>query len=298
MKRLRLSNTIRIYDLETDKYFDEKVFGEWFLKWLYQSRSGSLLGFLFTKLPFSMMYGALKSSVSSKAQIQDFIQTYEIEMDEFKSDSEYKCFNDFFIREFKSGVRSFDLSLDSFPAFCEGRYLVYNSSQKTNIKNTIIDPFELISPTDGADFISGQVIVARLAPVDYHRYHYPDDGVIERQYDVDGLLNSVTPYALASKPDVLVTNKRRITILKTEEFGRIAYIEVGALTVGTIKQTHHDTQFKRGQEKGYFLFGGSTVVILTEKKVIDFDSKILENSKKGIESFVKLGRPLGKKRNL
>ena len=298
MKRLRLSNTIRIYDLETDKYFDEKVFGEWFLKWLYQSRSGSLLAFLFTKLPFSKVYGGLKSSVSSKGQIKDFIQTYEIEMDEFKSDSEYSCFNDFFIREFKSGVRNFDLSPESFPAFCEGRYLVYNSSQKTSIKNTIIDPVKLISPSDGADFLSGQVIVARLAPVDYHRYHYPDDGVNERQYDIDGLLNSVTPYALASKPDVLVTNKRRITILNTENFGRIAYVEVGALTVGTIQQTHHDTQFQRGEEKGYFLFGGSTVVILTEKKVIDFDSKILENSKKGIESFVKLGRSLGKKRNL
>lgn len=293
MKRPILNENVKIYDLERKEFFYEKVFGEWFLKWIYHTRSGSMLSFLFTKLPFSSIYGGMKNLGFTKKDIIPFIEDYAINIDEFEDISHFKNFNDFFIRKFKENQRSFEQDSNIFPAFCEGRYLVYNSPKETLVKNSWIDPRLFLEKEDQNIFKNGQVIISRLAPVDYHRFHFPDDGEVLKNYKVDGLLNSVTPYALSAKPDVLMTNKREITILDTSNFGKIAYVEVGALSVGTIKQTYSNDTFKKGEEKGYFLFGGSTVVIITENKIIDFNEDILQKTKEGIETFVKLGCSLG-----
>ena len=297
MKRATLSKNVKIYDFEKDEYFYEKVFGEWFLKWLYQSESGSLLSFLFTRLPFSKVYGALKNSPLSKKDIEPFIRDFEIATEDFK-EIDYRNFNDFFIRQFRDEARSFCTDPLNLPSFCEGRYLVFDEHKPSHIKNSFINPLELLSEEDGKEFSHGQGIIARLAPVDYHRFHFPDTGKMLNTYEIKGLLNSVTPYALAKKPNVLVTNHRVVNIMETQNFGKIAYVEIGALTVGKIKQSYSGENFKRGDEKGYFLFGGSTVVLLTKDKVLDFNKRILEQSEMGIESFVKLGEAIGKKRTL
>jgi phosphatidylserine decarboxylase len=139
-------------------------------------------------------------------------------------------------------------------------------------------------------------VSARLCPVDYHRYHYPDSGQTLDSYSLHGKLHSVSPIALHAKPDVLITNERRVAILQTEHFGKIAYVEIGALNVGRIVQSHSEaTAFKRGQEKGYFLFGGSSAVILGEPGRWKLDPAMLERSLQGIETWVALGTPLAER---
>lgn len=283
-----------IYDFHREEFFKELTFGKSILKWMYESRSGKILGQLLTREIPCYFYGKYKSTNASKKAILPFIEQYDIDLCEYPDIDSYISFNDFFKRKFVSGVRNFSKRTIDFPAFCEARYLVYNSVEDIPVKGSVIDPLKLLGG-NRADYRNGQIIVARLAPVDYHRFHFPDDGFVKEQYKIGGLLNSVSPIAIKNRSDVLVTNKRFISLLELENFGEIAYIDIGAFCVGTIEQTHKEEQFTKGQEKGYFLFGGSTVVIITKSKIIDFDSKILEHSKKNIETFIKLGTTIGQK---
>jgi len=134
-------------------------------------------------------------------------------------------------------------------------------------------------------------MIARLCPVDYHRFHFPDDCKILDSYRIHGKFHSVNPVALAANGKVFLENERQVTILESDNFGKLAFIEVGAMCVGKIVQTYAAGQakFKRGAEKGYFLFGGSTVIILGEKDRWIPANDILENSEKGIEVLVPLG---------
>ena len=128
--------------------------------------------------------------------------------------------------------------------------------------------------------------------MDYHRYHFPDDGKIVDDYRVSGLYHSVNPLALKSKEDILITNERHVTILETKNFGKLAYIEVGAICVGKIIQSKpldKGREFARGEEKGYFLFGGSTVIVIGEKGKWKPSADILMNTKKGMETYLHLG---------
>ena len=141
------------------------------------------------------------------------------------------------------------------------------------------------------------MMIARLCPVDYHRFHFPDSGSMVERYTLSGKFHSVNPVALKAQPTIFLENERCVSILKTDNFGYLAYVEVGALCVGKIVQsTNEMVRFERGQEKGYFLFGGSTVIVLGEKGKWLPDSDILENTRKGHETFIKLGACIGKTR--
>jgi phosphatidylserine decarboxylase len=134
------------------------------------------------------------------------------------------------------------------------------------------------------------LLLARLCPVDYHRYHYPDGGKTQKHYSIHGQYHSVNPTALRFKEDIFISNERRVSILETKNFGKLAFIEVGAVMVGKIVQTHDETKaFRRGQEKGYFLFGGSTVIVLGEPGLWTPSKDLLENTKNGIETYIQLG---------
>jgi phosphatidylserine decarboxylase len=149
---------------------------------------------------------------------------------------------------------------------------------------------------DARGFAGGPLFIARLCPTDYHRYHYPDDGRTLESFPVRGALHSVNPAALAFRGDILSTNERHVSILETKHFGKLAYIEVGALMVGLIRQTHDEKQpFHRGDEKGTFLFGASTVVLLGEKGAWIPDADLLEQtSTHRRETLVRLGQGIAK----
>ena len=144
------------------------------------------------------------------------------------------------------------------------------------------------------EFDGGAFLIARLCPVDYHRYHYPDNGKTIKAFQIKGNYHSVNPLALKYRPDIFMKNERRVSILETENFGKLAYIEVGATCVGKIVQSFDESlPFKRGDEKGYFLFGGSTVIVYGQKGRWVPSPDIIKNTELGIETYIHLGDTVG-----
>lgn len=297
--------SIKYFDRRSKEIKIEKVYGSDAIDWLYSSITGHMLSGLVTNQYVSWLYGLYQNTPFSKFKIDQFIQDYDIDMSQFLPHKErtplapYGSFNEFFIRRFKQGARNFMDSTSTMPAFCEGRY--YGASEVREddlfpVKGKFLNSELLLENRKWSEkFEGGPILIARLCPVDYHRFHFPDNGQILERYNVSGDYHSVNPAALKKKNDIFCTNKRTVTILETEQFGTLAYIEVGALMVGRIVQTHHATHFYKGDEKGYFLFGGSTVIVLGVKKAWVPSRDILEYSSKGIETFVELGKPVAER---
>jgi len=136
-------------------------------------------------------------------------------------------------------------------------------------------------------------MIIRLAPADYHRFHFPADGRISNSKRIDGSYYSVSPYAVKKRKRIYWENTREYSVLSTASAGDILMCEVGATMVGSIVQSYTpDTDVEKGQEKGWFAFGGSTIIILFEKGRVRVDEDILENTKKGYETSMKMGERL------
>jgi len=239
------------------------------------------------------MVGWYKSQRFSARAIDPFIRQYHILVEEFEA-RRYGSFNEFFIRKFQPGVRPFCPEPYHMPAFAEARYFAYREVGATHlvpVKGAELLPEAILGGSENAaPFLGGPALVARLAPVDYHRFHFPDDGAILKHYPLAGALHAVNPLALAYKRDLFATNERKVSLLDTEHFGRLAYVEVGALCVGRIVHTHaHEGRFQRGAEKGYFLFGASTVIVFGEPGAWVPAPDLLEQTALGRETLVRLG---------
>lgn len=300
---------IKFFNRENNELETEKVYGDKAIKWLYGSSLGHFLGGIAASAPISKFYGSMQGSkFISQKKVAPFVKNFNIPIDDYlpeegKTTNDphhgYSTFNNFFIRRFKEGKRPFDSDENILPAFSEARYFGYETvlpEENFPVKGKFLSPEIILNHSKwGEVFSGGPLLLARLCPVDYHRYHYPDDGEVVESFRHHGPLHSVNPIALKMKGDILCTNERQITILKTKNFGMLAYVEVGATMVGKIVQSHQGPTFKRGDEKGYFLFGGSTVIVIGEKGKWTPDKDILENTKKGIEVYIKLGQSLGKK---
>lgn len=291
---------ISFWDSRTECLQTEAVFGESALRWLYETGPGRLLSSgLLNKPWFSRFYGGFQDTAWSARKIERFIRDYRIDMGEYEP-GPFRTFNEFFIRKFKPGRRPFAAASGELPAFAEARYFAFDRldpEQRFPIKGIALTATDLLGGTTHAQpFIGGPAWIARLCPVDYHRYHYPDDGTTTSSYPLAGALHSVSPIALKTKPDILMTNERRVALLDTRSLGRLAYVEVGAMSVGKIVQSHaENTPFRRGEEKGHFLFGGSTVVLLAEPGRWQLDAATLERSRNGVETFFPLGACLGRR---
>jgi phosphatidylserine decarboxylase len=183
-------------------------------------------------------------------------------------------------------------------AFAEARYLAWDRlapGQEFPVKGHSLDAAEILGKAARArPFIDGPVLLARLAPVDYHHVHYPDHGMTLDQDRLGGRLWTVNWHALQNKPDILFSNERRINILETRNFGRLGFVEVGALSVGRIVQVHPiETAFRRGEEKSVFRFGGSAIVVFGEPGAWQPADDLIAHTKEGVETFVRLGEPVG-----
>jgi phosphatidylserine decarboxylase len=299
---------IQFYNRITQAVEKEKVYGDKMVEWLYQSESGKILSNLVCKAPISKLYGVLQDTAFSQKKIAPFISNFNIPMEDYlpeegrNTQSPYSSFNKFFIRRFKEGKRSFIENQNEMAAFSEARYFGYecvHDDERVPVKGFYLKPKALVAnPKWEATFQDGPLLLARLCPVDYHRFHYPDDGIVLDDYRVSGMLHSVNPLALKAKGDILITNERHVTILETKNFGKLAYIEVGAVCVGKIVQSKplfKGQSFKRGEEKGYFLFGGSTVIVVGEKGKWTPSKDMIEYTKKGLETYVHLGMSVASK---
>ncbi len=293
---------IQFYSRISGKIEKELVYGDKFIEWLYQTPSGKSLSELICKAPISKIYGFLQDLPMSSQKVEPFIEKFHINMDDYLPEEggtslkPYSSFNQFFIRRFAPGKRPFVKTPNDLGAFSEARYYGYEKvlqEETVPVKGVNLSPKNLIANLLWEKtFEDGPLLLARLCPVDYHRYHYPDNGVILDDFRIHGNYHSVNPLALKSKGDILITNERNVTILETENFGKLAYIEVGATCVGKIIQSKPLTKggkFSRGEEKGYFLFGGSTVIVIGEKGKWLPSSDILANTKAGLETYVHLG---------
>ncbi|MCM2323080.1 MAG: phosphatidylserine decarboxylase [Oligoflexia bacterium] len=290
---------IRIWNRYERREEVERVYGGAWVSWLYSTRAGQGVADAFlSKRAFSSAYGWYQDSALSRHKIAPFVRDFSIAMEEYE-DAAYGSFNEFFIRKFKPGARKFVEEPRRLPALAEARYLAFENvtaDQCFPVKGALLSPGLLLGDESRARaFEGGPLLIARLCPTDYHRFHFPDDGRILEHYRVPGKLHSVNPLALRFKGDILATNERQVSILETKNFGKLAYIEVGALCVGRIAQTHPpDKPFARGDEKGYFLFGASTVVLLGEKGSWKPDDELLEQTARQREVFVRLGDSVGR----
>jgi phosphatidylserine decarboxylase len=293
---------IQYYNRQINNYEIEKVAGEKYLSWTYSSPVGmSLLEAVLKKKLFSKLYGMHCDSNSSKKKIQGFIESLDIDMSSCESKTQdFKCFNDFFIRKLKPEARPFEVDENAFISPGDGRLFAYENIDLNNliqVKGITYSLIDLIQDNlTASKFNDGICLILRLCPTDYHRFHFVDNGTCDNTIKIKGSYYSVNPIALEKIPKVFCKNKREWSIFHSDNFGDILYIEVGATCVGTIVQSYDsDEQISKGDEKGYFKFGGSTVVLFLEKGKVKIDEEIIKQTSLGYETKVLMGEKIGTK---
>lgn len=297
---------IEFYNRYTGQIETEQVFGEQWLAWAYGTPMGRLTVELAAKRAwFSRWYGWKMSRKASAAQVFPFIKEYGLDVADFLKPPDYfESFNDFFSRQLKPEARPIDPDPNSvvFPA--DGRHLGWADSSAIDrvfVKGQSFDLGKLLGDAALADrFRGGALVLSRLCPTDYHRFHFPAAGVPDspRQTprELAGPLYSVNPVALRQRIEIFWTNKRVVTVLHSDEFGDVALVEVGATCVGTILQTHVSGQWtEKGGEKGYFAFGGSSTITLFEPGAVTLASDLIEHTAAGRELYARMGDRMGAK---
>ena len=295
---------IEIYNRQTGEYEIEKVAGEGVLKYLYGSKSGKAgLELLIKRKIVSSISGVFCNSRFSARRIPRFITSFNIDMSLCVQEAgEYKSFNEFFIRKLKSEARIFADNPELLLCPGDGRlkaWMNIDVNRLMQVKGSSYTLKELIRDEKLASAYKGGIcLLLRLAPVDYHRFHFIDGGTCEESHRIKGSYYSVNPIALETALSVFCKNKRGYSIFHSENFGNILYIEVGATSVGSIIQTYIPRKkILRGDEKGYFKFGGSTILLFLEKGKAVIDEDIQEQTKKGYETKVQAGNKIGYKDN-
>ena len=226
----------------------------------------------------------------SKPRINRTIKEYTIDMSLFEN-KEYKNFNEFFLRKKKN--LNFDMDKNHFVSPCDAKLMVYklNKSSSFDIKGSKYSVNEIINQ-DLSDYENGYALIFRLEIMDYHHYHFIDDGILDEYKSIKGNLHAVLPIAL-KKYKVFHTNAREYTTLHTKNFGDVIFVEVGALNVGKIVNDKMIKKYKRGDEKGRFEFGGSTIILFVKENEVIIDNDILLNSTLGKETIVSCGEKIG-----
>tara|TARA_R110001583_G_scaffold54526_2_gene166788 strand:- start:1394 stop:2287 length:894 start_codon:yes stop_codon:yes gene_type:complete len=292
--------SIRYIERKSGSLIKEFVPSEGMLRWLYNSSLGkATLHTLVKRKMLTMLGGWYMSSRFSKKKIDKFITQYQIDLSNYKiTDSKaYLNFNDFFFRKIQAEKRPIGNGIVS-PA--DGKMLAFQSI--TDVSSFFVKGSEftiesfLKNKNLANKYADGSMIIARLAPTDYHRFHFPASGHISESKDIKGRYFSVSPMALKKSLEIFCQNYRTYSTLKTDDFGDILISEVGATMVGSIIQTYqYNSQVEKGEEKGYFAFGGSTLVLFFEKGKVKLAADLIENTCKGYETSVFVGENIASK---
>ena len=278
----------------------ESVYGEGFLRWAYGNPLGRLTVALAVKrLWFSRWYGWRMDQPSSRAKVAPFIRDYAVDAWDFLDAADsYASFNEFFYRKLKSSARPIAAgeTVAVFPA--DGRHLAIadvSAADSFYIKGQRFDMAKFLGSAElAAEFEGGSMLISRLCPVDYHRYHFPVSGKAGAARILEGSLRSVSPLALRRKLSILWENRRMITEVESDAFGKMIVMEVGATCVGGMHSTFTaGSQVEKGADKGYFSFGGSCVTTVYKKGAIRFDDDLLEQAAHGREVYAKMGERCG-----
>ncbi len=253
----------------------------------------SLTQWLESEPLYDWLLAAYQDTRWSARQIKPFVDKHHIDMGDF-APGPYRTFAEFFDRGLRPGARSFPTAPQTMGAFAEARYFGWSAirdDQTFPVKGCSLDAQRLLgTQARTRPFGGGPVLLARLSPMDYHHVHYPDDGTTLEHDRLGRRLWTVNQHALRHQDDILFRNERAINILDTRQFGRLGFVEVGALSVGRIAQVHPlDRPYRRGDEKSVFKFGGSAVVVFGEPGRWRPSADILERTVSGVETLVRLG---------
>ena len=267
-----------------------------FLRFLYQNALGRIFLRVLMARWVSRLSGAFLDSRLSKPMIKRFIKKNAIDLSLYEKE-EYRNFNDFFTRRIRSELRPIEQSADAFVAPCDGLLSVYpiEKGRVMPIKQSEYTVADLLADEKTAEeFDGGVCLVFRLCVHHYHRYAFADSGKpISNRY-IKGKFHTVRPIALRLHP-VFKENAREVTLYESDNFGKLAQIEVGAMLVGKIENKPMGERFARGEEKGRFLYGGSTVVVLVGKDRVNFPKVLFDATNEGKEVPVEMGMKLGDK---
>ncbi|MFT5832625.1 MAG: phosphatidylserine decarboxylase [Cognaticolwellia sp.] len=303
LPELKIEETIMMENIKyikrkTGELITETPPGEAFLKFLYYNPFGELaLDLLVKRKMLSALYGRMMNQRNSTQKITNFVSSLNIDMNEsVKAVEDFTSFNDFFYRKLKPEARPIEQGLVS-PA--DAKLIAFENLEEVNtffVKGQKFTLEAFLQDKDlAAKYRNSAMLIFRLAPNDYHRFHFPYNGHASKAHEIKGRYYSVSPYALHKDfTKVFCENKREYVLLSTPDKGEILLSPVGATMVGTIIETYtSNSDIKKGDEMGYFAFGGSTVVMLIDKNQFKIDSDILENTKKGIETAVVMGERIG-----
>jgi phosphatidylserine decarboxylase len=264
------------------------------LNFLYATAVGRGIVYVLIRPWVSRLAGAMMDCRLSCIAIKSFRKKCGIDMSQFE-DRKYKSFNDFFGRQVREGARPIDADPTHLIAPCDSKVTAYSISDdlRVTIKGTEYTMDTLFRDSAIAEtFAGGSFLLFRLTKDDYHRYCYIDSGIKGENVHIPGVFHTVNPAAL-SRRQVYKENTREYTLLESQQFGRIVMMEIGATMVGRIRNYHGAQEVQRGQEKGRFEFGGSSIVVCLQKGAVDLDRDILMNTASDIETVVHMGERIG-----
>lgn len=293
---------IEIFDRYSGKRVQEAVYGESSLRFVYETSIGRAGAACLFSRPFvSQVFGWYMKRPSSKKKIRPFVQEYGLDEKEFSQPLDaYESFNAFFCRELAPGARPVDPAEASvvFPA--DGRHLGFQelgSEDRVFVKGQSWDLSQLLGGDAGliSRFEGGSLVLSRLCPVDYHHFHFPVGGVAGEPVWLDRRLYSVSPIALRQRLSYLWMNRRCLTTIHNNSIGAVCFIEVGATNVGSIRHRPlaADRTCKKGEPKGWFEFGGSSVITLFQRGTVRLSEDLLSCSREGIELYARCGDVMG-----
>lgn len=290
---------IHVFNRYTGRLEREQVLGEGYLRFIYGHPVGRLaLHALVKRAFFSRWVGGMQNRPASAEAIEPFIREYGIDMEDFVVPPEgYKSFNEFFYRRLADGARPVCAGASvAFPA--DGRHSGWQDASQMNgvfVKGQQFDLPALLGSVELAErYARGSIVLSRLCPTDYHRFHFVAAGVPSAPERIEGVLASVSPYSLRRRLGWLWANKRERNLLQSQEAGRVLTLVIGATCVGSIFQTYVPGQpVAKGEEQGYFAFGGSTVMTFFEPGRVQLAADLLENTARQVETYARQGDAMG-----
>jgi phosphatidylserine decarboxylase len=292
---------VTFLDRRTGETVTEPVMAEAFLRWMYGHPVGRAVTALMRQPFVSTAMGRWRDRRTSVAAIRRFAAEAAIDLDEARDPiASFATLNAFFARHLKAEARPIDPHPDHLISLGDGKLLVFPAIHQGSfvpVKGASVRIGRLLGDDSlAARYEGGSALILRLAPGDYHRFHFVEAGIPSAARDHGRRYDTVNPIGLATGLPILTENRRAVSTLQTEGFGEIATIEVGAMMVGSIVQTYTPgVPVERGQEKGYFQFGGSTVIQLFEPGRLQFDDDLIAMSKQAIEVRVRMGERIGRR---
>lgn len=268
------------------------------LRHLYNDRGGRLCLRVLVSPWISKMAGRLLNTGFSARFVGDFVEKNRIDLSICEK-QKFSSWNDFFTRRLRQGERPVDEREKVLVSPCDGKLSVYRIDKNSRfwIKDTEYTVEQLLRNKSLAErYLGGYALVFRLTVDDYHHFCYPADGKKSDNVVVPGIFHTVNPVANEVYP-IYRENARKYTLLKTEKFGTVLMMEVGAMMVGKITNVEKKSvSVKKGQEKGWFEFGGSTIILLLQHGKVRLDYDLIENTENGYETVVRMGERIGETR--